>query len=179
MYLITTAERGMEDISTHTTRLYSLTHSAQETGPSAEQIGQMTTDIYGSPRLLGAVLACQRPQKANDKCPRLPAFSPPNSHYLHYYTSHTPAHSRTERYNQLLTDCFPLPLTLNLSSSSISRQQSPPPIRSPQIHKPHQHHHASAHINHPARAVLCASADSLIQDQRDCTVERLNRPSSA
>ena len=124
----------MEDISTHTTRLYSLTHSAQETGPSAEQIGQMTTDIYGSRRLLGAVLACQRPQKANQV--PAPACLLPTEFTLHYYTSHTPAHSRSERYNQLLTDCLPLPLTLNLSSSSISRQQSPPPIRSPQIHKP-------------------------------------------
>jgi hypothetical protein len=129
MYLITTAERGMEDISTHTTRLYSLTHSAQETGPSAEQIGQMTTDIYGSRRLLGAVLACQRPQKANQV--PAPACLLPTEFTLHYYTSHTPAHSRSERYNQLLTDCFSLPLTLNLSSSSIPRQQSPPPIRSP------------------------------------------------
>jgi hypothetical protein len=87
-------------ISTHTTRLYSLTHSAQDTGPSAEQIGQMTTDIYGSRRLLGAVLACQRPQKANDKCPRLPAFSPPNSHYIITLRTlpHTPALNATTNY---------------------------------------------------------------------------------
>jgi hypothetical protein len=65
-----------------------------------------------------------------------PACLLPTEFTLHYYTSHTPAHSRSERYNQLLTAFLSHSHSLNLSSSSIFRQQSPPPIRSPQIHKP-------------------------------------------
>jgi hypothetical protein len=111
---------------------------------------------------------------------------PWHAHQIHITLLHfnTPAHSRSSRYNQLqTTTLLSLSLPLNLFSSSIPRPHRPPPIRSPpptSTHKPHQHHHVSAHINHPARAVLCAS-DSLIQDWKannrrttEPTLERLS-----
>jgi hypothetical protein len=129
MYLITTAERDGSDIHTHHTIIFSHTLSTRHRTKRRTD----RTDDYRYIRQSSSAwggFSLPTPPKSQRQVPA-PACLLPTEFTLHYYTSHTPAHSRSERYNQLLTDCFPLPLTLNLSSSSIPRQQSPPPIRSP------------------------------------------------
>ena len=108
--------------------------------------------------------------------------SPAHAHRIHITLLHffTPAHSRTLPLFTLqptLPNCCcstVLSHSLNLSSRhpSLDNTNHHQPIRSPpqsSTHKPHQHHHVSAHINRPARAVLCAS-NSLIEHQRARTV---------
>jgi len=165
-------ERGI----TSTTHQYILTHTQYERADQAPNIG---SDDYRNIRRQSAVLVSSlrappksQPQVPAPACPLPPT---PTEFTLHYYTSllpHTPAlHATTNSPKLLLLHC-PLPLTQPLFSSSIHPSTIPTTTHSlsPTPTKPHHpHDHVSAHINHPARAVLCAS-DSLIEHQRARTV---------
>ena len=108
--------------------------------------------------------------------PACPLPPTPTEFTLHYYTSllpHTPAlHATTNSPNCCCSTVLSHSLNLSSRHPSLDNTNHHQPIRSPpqsSTHKPHQHHHVSAHINRPARAVLCAS-NSLIEHQRARTV---------